>query len=579
MENNFIPNNLSRLAYQILTGFDKSFRWFSRITRGAQQRFEQAQWHATQLAVKERIALYEKSLSAVVDAIYHDVYPHKYNRLFWSHLKAEFLTLLNDHPQFELAETFYNSVIGRIFNHQNMNNDMMFILPSRCYLAGKDRHNVVNRFDTRGTVRQLLDAIFSTYRFNIKFAHLEQDLALVDAIIRHHLNAQQLASIHELELLKPVFYRSKAAYLVGRICMPEQTIPFIIVLNLNDEQQILIDALLLEPNELSVIFGFARAYFMADTQYPAEVVAFLQELLPHKKHFELYISLGLYKHGKTVFYRNFIHHLAHSNDEFIFAPGIRGLVMSVFHLPSYGVVFKIIKDEFPESKKISRQRVKDCYRLVKLTDRVGRMADTHEYMNFRLPKHRVSQGLLDELLNECGSSIQLTDHEVIIKHLYIERKMTPLNVYLEQQQDPHKIRAALNELGLCIKQIAAANIFPGDMLHKNFGITRHGRVIFYDYDEICYMHEREFRQLPTSDDPYALDVLSVGPNDVFPQQFEHFIVGKKALKVVFKELHSDIMTQAFWLAAQHKAATREVQYFWPYPESKRLININPQALK
>uniref|UniRef100_UPI0030F48B8F bifunctional isocitrate dehydrogenase kinase/phosphatase n=1 Tax=Paraglaciecola sp. TaxID=1920173 RepID=UPI0030F48B8F len=343
-------------------------------------------------------------------------------------------------------------------------------------------------------------------------------------------------------------------------------------LMLDEQQQLVIDAILLEPNDLSVIFGFARAYFMADTQHPAEVVAFLHELLPNKKYFELYISLGLYKHGKTVFYRNFLQHIDQSNDHFTFAPGVRGLVMSVFHLPSYGIVFKIIKDHFPESKSVTRQRVKDCYRLVKMTDRVGRMADTHEYMNFRLPRNRLEPQLLKELLEECGSSIQLTDNEVIIKHLYIERKMTPLNLYLEQEQDPIKIRNALNELGLCIKQIAAANIFAGDMLHKNFGITRHGRVIFYDYDEICYMHEREFRALPKSDDPYAMDTLSVGPTDVFPEQFEHFIVGKKVFKQMLKELHGDLMTQQFWLSAQRKAASREVQYFWPYSESKRLVN-------
>ncbi|MDP5032971.1 MAG: bifunctional isocitrate dehydrogenase kinase/phosphatase [Paraglaciecola sp.] len=560
------------VAYQILTGFDKSFRWYCRITGGAQQRFEQGEWQATQQAVKERITIYEQSLSAAVSDIYHHVFPLQQNHAFWQGLKSAYLKLLDEHPQFELAETFYNSVIGRIFKHQVIDNSVMFILPSRCFLAGHYRAKVVNSFDTTGTVRNLLDDIFKTYRFNLDFAHKEHDLALVEQVIRQHLSRQQLASIHTIEMLKPVFYRSKSAYLVGRICMPEQTIPFVIALMLDQQKQLQIDAILLEPADLSVIFGFARAYFMADTQHPAEVVAFLHELLPNKKHFELYISLGLYKHGKTVFYRNFLQHMEHSDDQFTFAPGIRGLVMSVFHLPSYGVVFKIIKDHFPESKKVTRERVKECYRLVKMTDRVGRMADTHEYMNFRLPLNRMDPALLQELQEECAGSIEVTSEAVIIKHLYIERKMTPLNLYLEQETDPDKIRHAIDELGLCIKQIAAANIFAGDMLHKNFGITRHGRVIFYDYDEICYMHEREFRLLPRSDDPYALDTLSVGPTDVFPEQFEHFIVGKKHLKLLLKELHGDLMTQAFWLGAQEKAKTREVQYFWPYSEAKRLIN-------
>jgi isocitrate dehydrogenase kinase/phosphatase len=569
----------NKVAYQILSGFDKSYRWFSRITSGAQRRFEQAQWKATQDAVKERISIYEQSLSDTVAEIYQLVYPHQQDQDFWTCLKSQYLKLLNDHPQFELAETFYNSVIGRIFRHQKVDDQLMFVLSSRCYLPGQYRTKIVNSFDTTGTVRNMLEDVFSSYHFDLKFEDRERELIALDQTLRQRLSKKQLASVHTIEMLKPVFYRSKAAYLIGRICLPEQTFPFVISLQLNEHKQLLVDALLMDRKDLSVIFGFARAYFMADTQHPAELVAFLQELLPNKKDFELYISLGLYKHGKSVFYRNFLQHLSESNDQFEAAPGIRGLVMAVFHLPSYGVVFKIIKDEFPESKKITREHVKDCYRLVKMTDRVGRMADTHEYVNYRFPKTRISDILLAELLESCGNSIELTDDEVVIKHLYIERKMTPLNMYLEQEQDESNVRNALDDLGLCIKQIAAANIFPGDMLQKNFGITRHGRVIFYDYDEICYMHQRQFRALPKSDDPYAIDTLSVGPTDVFPEQFEHFIVGKKHLKTVLKELHPDLMTCEYWLALQAKASEGEVQHFTPYAESKRLTHASSSVAK
>jgi len=564
----------TKVAYQILSGFDKSYRWYCRITSGAQQRFEQAQWKATQDAVKERINIYEKSLADTVAEIYQLVFPHQQDRYFWVSLKRHYLTLLNDHPQFELAETFYNSVIGRIFKHQKVDDEWMFVLSTRCYLPGQYRHKIINNFATTGSVRDMLEDIFAAYRFDLDFEDRDRDLIALDHALRQQLSKEQLASVQTIALLKPVFYRSKAAYLIGRICFAEQTLPFVLSLMLNEHKQLRVDALLMDRKDLSVIFGFARAYFMADTQHPAELVAFLQELMPNKKDYELYISLGLYKHGKSVFYRNFLQHLSESNDLFAAAPGIRGLVMAVFHLPSYGVVFKIIKDVFPESKKISREHVKDCYRLVKMSDRVGRMADTHEYINFRCPRDRISEHLLEELQESCAGSIDVTDNEVIIKHLYIERKMTPLNIYLEQEKDEKKVRNALDDLGLCIKQIAAANIFPGDMLHKNFGITRHGRVIFYDYDEICYMHQRQFRAIPKSDDPYAMDTLSVGPTDVFPEQFEHFIVGKKHLKIILKELHPDLMSCEYWLQLQAKAAQGEVQHFTPYAEEKKLSSFS-----
>ena len=558
-----------KMAYQIMTSFDKNYRWFSRVTRGAQERFEKGQWQQALAASKERISLYEQSLATAVAELYDFIMDHRKDRQFWEQLKKAFAVLIENHPQYELAETFYNSVIGKVFRHKSIDNTIMFVTSSRCFLAGQDRHKVLHSFDTTTTVMEMYESIFACYRFNIGFEDRARDMQQLDDALRQRLSKEELASVTAVEMLKPVFYRGKAAYLVGRICMPERTVPFVIALHTNENRQIYVDALLTERQDLSVIFGFARSYFMADTQFPGELVAFLHELLPNKKQFELFIALGHYKHGKTAFYRNFLEHMDNSEDQFEIAPGIRGLVMMVFHLPSYGVVFKIIKDEFAESKKITREHVKECYKLVKMSDRVGRMADTHEYVNFRFPLDRIEPELIDELKETCASSLEFTESELIIKHMYIERKMTPLNLYLQQETDEDKIKNALNELGLCIKQIAMANIFPGDMLHKNFGITRHGRVIFYDYDEICLMHERNFRDIPKSDDPYALDTLSVAPNDVFPEQFEHFIVGKRKLKDILKALHGDLMTSEYWREVQRKCAKGDVQHFTPYNANVR----------
>ena len=558
-----------KMAYQIMTSFDKNYRWFSRITRGAQERFEKGHWRDALAASKERISIYEQSLADAVADLYEQIIVHQKDVEFWHALKAAFANLIESHPQYELAETFYNSVIGKVFRHRSIDNNIMFVLPSRCFLPGQDRAKVIHSFDTKTTVAEMYEAIFACYRFNIPFEDRTRDMQFLDDALRNRLTKQELASVSAVEMLKSVFYRGKAAYLIGRIKMPEQTLPFVIALQTNDSNALFVDALLTDRHDLSVIFGFARSYFMADTQYPGELVAYLHELMPNKKVFELYIALGHYKHGKTVFYRNFLQHMDKSDDAFEIAPGIRGLVMMVFHLPSYGVVFKIIKDEFAESKKITREHVIDRYRLVKMSDRVGRMADTHEYVNFRFPLHRVHPDLLAELQETCASSVSISGDELVIKHLYIERKMTPLNLFLQQETDPQKLENAIDELGTCIKQIAMANIFPGDMLHKNFGITRHGRVIFYDYDEICLMSERNFRDIPKSDDPYALDTLSVAPSDVFPEQFEHFIVGKRPFKEMLKAKHGDLMTSEYWRRVQKETSKGEIHNFTPYPQSRR----------
>lgn len=557
-----------KIAYLIMGGFDKNYRKYTRITKGAQERFEKRLWNECQQSIRERINDYDQSVSDVVAELFDVMTPSQEPLELWVEMKQAYTKLLATHPQFELAETFYNSIICRIFKHGQIDDSMMYVTSTRCFLPGQDRLKVVNAFDTSGTVLNMFEEIFRVYRFNTPFADLIRDLGHLDDGLRHILSPAQLGSVHTVEMLKAVFYRGKAAYFIGRICMPDETIPFVIALRINRFHEIFVDALLTDRKDLSIIFGFARSYFMADTQYPAEVVAFLQELLPNKKQFELYMALGFYKHGKTEFYRNYKDHVEATNDLFALAPGIKGLVMTVFHLPSYGVVFKVIKDEFAESKKITREHVKDRYRLVKTSDRVGRMADTHEYVNFTFPLDRFDDELLTYLKETCAGSIEIRENKLIIKHLYIERRMTPLNLYLRDETDEEKIRHAIDELGLCIKQIALTNIFPGDMLHKNFGITKHGRVIFYDYDEICFMDERNFREIPKSDDPYALDTLSVAPNDVFPEQFEHFIVGKKHLKDCLKELHGDLMTPEYWRQLQAVCKEGKTINFTPYNPTK-----------
>ncbi|MCY7296145.1 bifunctional isocitrate dehydrogenase kinase/phosphatase [Alteromonas sp. a30] len=559
-----------QVAYAILKGFDKSFRLYCNITAEAKQRFEKAQWQACQAASKKRIDLYEQSLTETVTGIYEGYLPQKQSLSFWKKVKSEFIFLLEGHKQFELAETFFNSVIGRVFKHQLIDDDVMFVRSSRCHLTAQAIPDFINTFEAQTSLKHTIENILAAYAFRIPFENYNRDLKNVMTEIKRKINVKTRLEITSVDLMKPTFYRGKAAYIIGRMRKSSGDIPFVIVFLVNDEGELYVDTLLTERRDLSVLFGFARAYFMVDTLHPAAIVDFLQELLPNKKNFEMYTAIGLYKHGKTVFYRNFLEHLHNSTDQFEIAPGTKGLVMQVFHQPSNGIVFKIIRDEFGESKKITRQDVIDRYKLVKNHDRIGRMADTHEFANFRLPLARVSDALMTELNESCANSIEVVGDELIIKHLYIERKMTPLNLYLAREDLTHgEIHHAIDDLGNCIKHIAMANIFPGDMLQKNFGITRHGRVIFYDYDEICYMSERNFRELPKSDDPYALDTLSVAPNDVFPEQFEHFIIGKRDLKALFKKLHGDLFKPEYWRNIQRQVARGEIYHAAPYPVQQR----------
>jgi isocitrate dehydrogenase kinase/phosphatase len=300
------------------------------------------------------------------------------------------------------------------------------------------------------------------------------------------------------------------------------------------------------------------------------VVQFLRSLLPNKPKSELYTMLGLQKQGKTLFYRDLLHHLKHSSDRFKAADGIKGLVMLVFTLPSFPYVFKIIKDK--RSKDVTREHIMSKYQLVKVHERAGRMADTWEYSNVAFPRARFESGLIDEIREFAPSMISEIDSQIVLKHLYIERRMIPLNLYLEHATE-QEIDHAVKEYGDAIKQLVAANIFPGDMLYKNFGMTRQRRVVFYDYDEIQYLTECHFRRIPpprTPEDEMASEPwYTVGPNDVFPEEFETFLLGQPRLRQAFMRHHANLLNADYWSSQQERIRRGILDDVFPYPEQIR----------
>jgi isocitrate dehydrogenase kinase/phosphatase len=377
-------------------------------------------------------------------------------------------------------------------------------------------------------------------------------------------------------VLNSLFFRNKGAYIIGRLVNDGHEYPFALPILQNERGEIYLDALLTGEDRLLVLFSFARAYFFVDMEVPAGYVSFLRWLMPRKPRAELYMAVGLAKQGKTLFYRDLHYHLKHSTDQFVVAPGIKGMVMLVFTLPSFPYVFKLIRDRFAPPKDIDRQTVKDKYLMVKLHDRVGRMADTLEYSLVALPLERFCAPLLGELKRECGSIVEVDGDELVLGHVYIERRMQPLNLHVEELRrdgDAERLRAALRDYGNAIKELAGAGIFPGDMLLKNFGVTRHDRVVFYDYDEIQPMEDMSFRRIPPprsyEDELAAEPYWSVGPTDVFPEQFERFLVSDPRACAIFYEHHRDLLDPAFWSAKQARVRAGIQEDVFPYPEELR----------
>jgi isocitrate dehydrogenase kinase/phosphatase len=412
------------------------------------------------------------------------------------------------------------------------------------------------------------------YAWQCPFANLERDVEHVIGAVLRQMGGKLVAAETNLQVqvLHSAFYRNKAAYIVGKTINGDYEYPFVVPVLHDSKGRLYLDAILLDPAQIRTLFSLSRAYFMVDMEVPSAYIKFLSGLMPHKPEAEIYTMLGLGKQGKTMFFRDLMHHLRHSQDRFIIAPGIPGMVMSVFTLPSFPYVFKVIRDVFAPAKDVDHATVKAKYVLVKQHDRVGRMADTLEFSNVALPKARFSAELLEELRKECASLLEENESEIVIRHLYIERRMKPLNLYLDSA-DEEKREAAVREYGDAIKELAYANIFPGDMLFKNFGVTRFGRVVFYDYDEIEYMTDCNFRRIPPAPNPEAEmsgePWYSVARNDVFPEEFGTFLLGNPDTRRVFMKHHADLLEPDFWQRTRQKILDGYVPDFFPYPEEMR----------
>lgn len=564
-----------QIAELILQGFRKHFQLFQKVTAKAKQRFELADWRAYQQDSSERISFYDQRVVETVSALKKTMPSDCLNEALWQQVKQQYLQFLLFHPQAELAETFYNSVFCRLFARKYYHNQNIFVESTlnQQHLPAPISSVYQSYFPAQDGLKQSIRKIVADFAFSTPFINLDRDIRyIVKSFI--HQSEHGRYPVHQIrfDMLKSVFYRNKAAYIVGRVVTPDGQQPFIIPLLHQQDAGLYLDTLLTDPQHMSIIFGFSRAYFMVQCPVPSALVHFLQELLPHKTLAELYASIGLHKQGKTEFYRELLSHLTKSNDQFVAAPGIRGMVMMVFTLPSFPYVFKVIRDKFAPSKEFGRATVKARYLLVKKHDRVGRMADTLEYSDVALPKNRFTPQLLQELTETIGGSLQVDDELVVIKHLYIERRMVPLNIYLEQASDEQKA-TIMADYGNAIKEMIAANIFPGDMLLKNFGVTRHKRVVFYDYDEVQYLLDVNFRSLPKTDNfEDAINAEAncyAAPGDVFPEQMATFVTPQPQIRQLLFSKHPELLDAAYWRAKQQAISHGIVEDIFPYPNNLR----------
>ena len=540
---------------------------FRAITRRARIRFEERDWHGSQRDAVERIELYRKYVTNTVVTMQRRLGDEAQERSLWASIRRRFAAIIDPLPDNEFPKTFFSSVTRAVFDTTGVDPAVEFFALDLDPLSNVTTHVETKVYVNRGSIELLIEELLADFRFRTPYRDFDRSVRTVTDELRSSLESGgERRTVEKLEVIKEVFYQMTRAYLVGRISGRGWTLPFVVALR-NQDSGVVVDAIMLEEGTVSVLFSFTRSYFHVDLAHVGEVVKFLKSILPRKPVSELYTVLGRAKQGKTERYRELYRHLQTSSDQFILAPGEKGLVMVCFTLPSFDVVFKLIRDKFPYQKNILRQDVLQKYDLVFRHDRAGRLVDAQEFKRMQFPKARFTPDLLHELLTETAATVHEEGDQLLIDHLYIERRMTPLNLYVREASREQAEKAVL-DYGQAIRDLAVTNIFPGDLLLKNFGVTRHGRVIFYDYDELCLVTDCRFREVPQSryeeDEMLAETWYYVGENDVFPETFINFLGFDPHLKDVFLNAHREILTADWWRGIQERLREGDVLEVLPY---------------
>jgi isocitrate dehydrogenase kinase/phosphatase len=528
--------------------------------------------------------MYDQRVLEGVDAVQESLEGVAIEEAHWPEIKRAYIGILHEHMQPECAETFFNSVSRRLLDKRYHRNEYIFSRPATSteHLEGTEpsyRCYYPETLDLRGVLKEALTG----FGLACEFADLDGDVERmgldVDALFPPGWERRPNMQVH---VLSSLFFRSKGAFAIGRIVNGSIVTPIVIPLLKDEHGRVYVDTILLDAKNIGRLFSLGRAYFFADMEVPSAYVDFLQSILPSKTKAELYTVLGLQKQGKTLFFRDLTHHLRHSTDTFVLAEGTKGMVMVVFTLPSFPYVFKVIRDWFPPPKDTDRAKVEERYNFVKLHDRVGRMSDTLEFAHVAFPAARMDPALVAELEKLAPSAVERDGNDLVVRHLYSERRLVPLDVYLKRATAEQQ-RAAITEYGRALKELAGANIFAGDLLLKNFGVTRYGRIVFYDYDELCELTDCRFRSLPTprddDDEMRAEPWFNVDPGDIFPEQFPTFLFPEGPQRRMFLELHGELATAAWWRAAQERLRAGEEEHVWPYPQDLRFVHRYPMSAR
>ena len=561
--------DVARCARLVYEGFESYNRQFRRLTERARRRFEQRDWKGQIQDIGERVELYDKWCLKIQLRLRRKLGTGDDRRERWRRMRDHYGSRIEDVPDAGFMKTFFNSISRRTFGTVGTDSMLEFIQPAP--EEGLESL-AMRRYPCWDDVETSLRRILKDFRFREQYRDAARDARFMAAEVVGHADRLDIGTggFRRFEFIDSHFFQGARAYLVGRIIHERCQLPIVVAFE-NTARGIRVDAVLLEEAQVSNVFSYTRSYYFTDPTSVIGAVQFLHSILPRKPIDELYTVLGRLRQGKTERFRCFSDHLRGSRDLFVHAEGDAGLVMHVFTLKSFNLVFKVIRDQFGYPKNTTREVVISKYRLVSRHDHAGRLIDTQEFLNLKLPFDRFEPRLLAEMLEGAAETVHREGSDLVLNRVYIERRVRPLNLYV-REEPRERATAAILDYGQAIKDLAETNIFPGDLLLKNFGVTASGRVVFYDYDEVALVTDCRFRELPEPDDDMDLMdpgvVRYIGPHDIFPEEFIKFLAMDEGLRIAFLDVHGDLLTAQYWRDVKNRRLAGEITHIIPYRRAR-----------
>ena len=562
-------------ARWILAEFDAYYVESRSIPNLAKSAFEQRDPAMSLDLSLRRLSVYSVSAHALARRLRAALPEVAEDETFWTRLEARYLALIEGRYESDLAFAYIHSARRMVYEGMWKPVEYMFLH----HREPASERSAAVRIDfpiaPGADLAVLVDRVLAVPRFERRWRDRAGDVRRVTERLQSIFSGGARRPV-EIQMTDAGFFRNRGAYIVGRIVFDDSSASPLILALLNHDAGIYVQAVLAGEADAHNLFSSTLANFHVTNSHYHELAAFLHTVMPTRRLGLHYSTIGFNHVGKVAVMHELREELATHREVFITAVGFRGSVAIGFAAPSSDYNLKVIRDVPTDQYKWGEfpgiGAVLDKYRRVHEIDRTGSMLDNIIYYNLELDPAWFEADLLAELLRDDGESVSLRDDAVILKHLIVQRRVLPLPVFL-QDATPEEAREVIVNLGHCIKNNAAANVFNKDLDARNYGVSRFQKVYLFDYDALEPLTRVKVRSNAGRFD---------GEDDVpdwfyedgvifLPEEIESgFRIHDRGMRRLFRDVHGDLLTTGYWERLQHDLDRGQVPSIRLYPEQRKL---------